>query len=197
MTLQDFNSFVLKQRITPLINRYEYFGKDGGAEQPVAFVEQKRFKIKEEITAWTTGDKGDVIFTMKAEKVMDVHGKYLVTDAQGQLVGYLRKVFAKSLLRSTWEVYGADDSLLLTVQETSQAGALIRRFGGLIPFVGGLVEFWPFNFQFLAAGQQVGNYNRIMGIRDNYDITLEPAAAQVDRRLVLALGIALDALQDR
>jgi uncharacterized protein YxjI len=197
MTFQDFNSFVLKQRITPLINRYEYYAKDGGVEQPIAFVEQKRFKIKEEITAWTSSDKGEVVFTMKAEKVMDVHGKYLVTDAQGQLVGYLRKVFGKSLLRSTWEVYGADDSLLLTVQETSQAGALIRRFGGLIPFVGGLVEFWPFNFQFMAAGQQVGNYNRIMGIRDNYDVTLEPAAAQVDRRLVLALGIALDALQDR
>jgi uncharacterized protein YxjI len=197
MTLQDYNAFVLKQRITPIVNRYEYFGKAGDAETPVAFVEQKRFKLKEEITAWTNENRGEVVFTLKAEKVMDIHGKYLVSDAAGQLVGYLRKVFGASLLRSTWEIYDASGQLLLTVQETSVFAAVMRRFGGFVPIIGGLLEFWPFNFQFLSQGQVVGFYNRIPGLRDKYDLALQDGAPAVDRRLMLALGIALDALQDR
>jgi uncharacterized protein YxjI len=197
MNLQDSTAFVLKQRLTLLINRYEYFAKDGDTEVPVAFVEQKRFKLKEEITAWSGQDRGAVVYTMKAEKVLDVRGKYLITGADGQLVGYLRKVFGQSLLRSTWEVYDAADTLLLTVQETSQLVAVVRRVGGLVPVVGDLLELLPFNFQFLRDGRVVGIYNRIMGLRDHYDLKLEPAAADIDRRLVLALGIALDALQGR
>jgi uncharacterized protein YxjI len=197
MTLQDYSTFVLKQRITPLINRYEYFGRDGETEAPLAFVEQKRFKIREEVTAWASEDKTDIVYIMKAEKLLDMHGKFLVTDGEGRLVGYLRKVFGKSLLRSTWEVYSASDELLLSAQETNQTVAIVRRIGGFIPVIGDLLQLLPFNFQFLAGGQQAGFYNRIMGLRDNYDIKLEGEGLKIDRRLILALGIALDALQDR
>jgi uncharacterized protein YxjI len=197
MTLQDYSSFVLKQRITPLINRYEYFGKEADTEVLLAFVEQKRFKIREEVTAWASEDKTDIVYIMKAEKVLDVHGKFLVTDGEGVLVGYLRKAFGKSLLRSTWEVYSAGDELLLTVQETNQTVAIVRRVGALVPVIGDLLQLLPFNFQFLHDGQPAGFYNRIFGLRDKYDVVLEGDGLKVDRRLILALGIALDALQDR
>lgn len=197
MKLQAVRSFTLKQRITPLINRYEYFAEDGGTQTLVAFVEQKRFKIREEVTAWESEARGQAVFTMKAERVLDVHGKYFVMDASGKSVGYLRKAFRRSLLRSTWEVYDNADALMLTAQETNHVVAIVRRFGQIIPILGELLVYLPFNFQFLRNGQLVGRYDRLFGLRDSYHIVLEPAAADVDRRLVLALGIALDALQDR
>jgi len=44
----------------------------------------------------------------------------------------------------------------------------------------------------------VGTYRRLFGkLRDRYDLELEPALDGVDRRLVLAFAVALDALQDR
>lgn len=199
MDLQSISQFLLKQRITPLVNRYEYFSltTEGKTDERLAFVEQKRFTFKEEITAWSGEDRTEVVFRLKAEKVLDVHGKYWVTDAAGASVGYLRKVFGRSLLRSTWEVYDAHDRLLVTVQETSQTVALVRRFGGIVPIIGEFLQLLPFHFQFLADGQVVGSYNRLFSLRDEYRLSLEPMAADVDRRLMLALGIALDALQSR
>ncbi len=197
MTLQNYSSFVLKQRITAFINRYEYYGREGETEALLAFVEQKRFNLREEITAWATPEKGAVVFTLKAEKVLDIHGKFLVTAPDGALIGYLRKVLGKSLLRSTWEVCDPADKVLLTVRETNAAVAVIRRVGGLLPIIGDILQYLPYNFEFIREGARVGYYNRQWGWRDNYDIALEPVAADVDRRLVMALGIALDALQGR
>ena len=48
------------------------------------------------------------------------------------------------------------------------------------------------------GGEQVGCYKRVLGtFRDRYVVELEPGLDDVDRRLVIAFTIALDALQDR
>jgi hypothetical protein len=198
MDLQSHSSFVLKQRITFLVNRYEFFATSAGQpDRLAAFVEQKRLTLKEQITAYTSEDKSEVLFTIQAEKVLDVHGRYFVRDGQGQLLGSLRKVFGKSLLRSTWEVANDKDEVLFTAQESSQVVALFRRFADFIPFVGIIAEFVPFHFEFRRGDVVIGSYRRVITFRDQYTMTFEPAAAGIDRRLGLALGIALDALQSR
>jgi hypothetical protein len=55
-----------------------------------------------------------------------------------------------------------------------------------------------FNFVFVREGEPVGTYRRVMGkLRDRYVMELGPGLEGVDRRLVLAFAIGLDALQDR
>jgi hypothetical protein len=48
------------------------------------------------------------------------------------------------------------------------------------------------------AESEVGTYKRILGtVRDRYVLELEPGIGDVDRRLLVAFTVALDALQDR
>src|SRR3954447_7777110 len=51
--------FVLRQRIRPVLNQYEISlpGEDGEPAQPVCFVEQARFKFKEDIRFYTDDTK--------------------------------------------------------------------------------------------------------------------------------------------
>ncbi len=198
MAIENTDRFLLEQKITPLVNRYEYFTyADGKKGERVAFVQQKRFKLREEITAWTGESQDSVLFTLKAEKVFDVHGKFIVTAGDGARVGYLKKAFGQSLLRSTWEIYAPDDRLLFKCTERNVPIALLRRFGEAIPVVGGFMEFLPFNFDFLAGDAKAGEFNRVIALKDTYDLRLEGEGLNADRRLVLALGLALDALQAR
>jgi len=45
---------------------------------------------------------------------------------------------------------------------------------------------------------QIGSYRRVLGkLRDRYVMELTPEAREIDRRLLVAFAIALDALQDR
>jgi uncharacterized protein YxjI len=56
----------------------------------------------------------------------------------------------------------------------------------------------PYNFRLLADGREVGSMNRKFQIRDRYVLDLsDDADRRIDRRLAVALAIALDALQSR
>ena len=61
-----------------------------------------------------------------------------------------------------------------------------------------LLTWLPFNFVLKRDGRQVGTYKRVLGkLRDRYVMELDEGAKGVDRRLLLAFAVALDALQDR
>jgi uncharacterized protein YxjI len=75
--------------------------------------------------------------------------------------------------------------------------ALVRRFADFGPDWLSLLTWLPFNFVLKRDSQQVGTYKRVLRkLRDRYVMELDEGA-DVDRRLLLAFAIALDALQDR
>jgi len=98
--------FVMKQRITMMVNRYEVLAAetDGSDGQVLAFAEQKRMTLKEQVTVYSGPDKSQVLFSFKARKAIDLGAGYDVLDATGQPIGYFKKDFGKSLLRSSVQV---------------------------------------------------------------------------------------------
>jgi uncharacterized protein YxjI len=198
--------FHIRQLVRPMVNRYEVstLGGDRKSEgDPVCFVEQRRFKLKEELTAFTDASRGEVVFRIKARKVWDPRGEYDVRDGEGSLLGALRKRFGRSLLRSTWEIDDPAGEPLGWAQERSAAVAIARRikgFLGLIPLVGWVFDLLPvpYHFLFHRGESEVGELRRIIGIRDRYSLDLSgDAEREIDRRVALALAIGLDALQAR
>lgn len=198
MDLQSHRHFLLQQKLTLLVNRYEYFLYDNDSKgELVAFAEQSRFAFREAVTVYKNDTKADILFTIKAEKLLDIHGRFLVKDPEGNLIGYCRKAFGASLLRSTWEICDANDKVLFIARERSQAMAIIRRVAQFIPYLSDIAPFFPFNFIFERDGAEVGTHSRVWGrLTDQYKQSLAEGI-EVDRRLLLALGLLLDALQDR
>jgi uncharacterized protein YxjI len=196
---------IIEQKITAFVNKYVVYAAqpDGQKGQLVAFAQQKRMAFKEKVTFYADTAKTQPLCTMRAEKVLDVHGRYLVEDMQGQLIGSFRKQFKKSLINSTWSIM-RDDQPVVTVRESNQILALLRRFAGLIPYIGELIDlitvFFRYHFVFTedASGQEVGGYRKITLIRDHYELSMtDQAYSQQDWRLWAAFAVALDALQSR
>ena len=117
----------------------------------------------------------------------------------GQLIGTLRKNFARSLLRSSWSVLDPAGTEVATARESSIFFAVLRRVWDLIPVVGDIPFFIPFHFDLHGPdGRLMGRYVRIAAVRDRYvlDLSGDPQR-RLDRRVALAFTVALDALQDR
>ena len=78
---------------------------------------------------------------------------------------------------------------------------MLRRVVGLVPFIGDFADWLPipYHFVFERDGQILGVHKRRFGrFRDVYDIDMSADAARsLDRRLVLAAAVGLDALQAR
>jgi uncharacterized protein YxjI len=196
--------FFLQQRIRPMINQYEVstLGPDEkSAGEPVCFVEQKRMKLKEDLRAFTDDSKTAEVFRIKAQQVWDPRARYDITDARGQHVGQLSKVFGRSLLRSTWRIHDAAGNEAGWAQERNLVVALFRRLVGFVPYIGGFADWLPipYHFTFMRGDTLLGTHSRqAFKFRDTYTIDMTPDAERtVDRRLVLAIAVGMDALQAR
>ena len=192
------DAFFIDQLIRPIANLYRIstLGSDGGPGQPVAFVRQKKLSIREDIRFFADESETDELFRMKARQVFDVRGRYDVTSPEGERIGTLEKVLGISLIRSTWRVYDASEQQVALAQEKSIHVALLLRLIDFVPYG----EFAPVVFQFtiLMDGREVGELRRPLGVRDRYTLSLSAdPERRLDRRVAVALGIALDALQSR
>ena len=195
------NSFLIQQIFKPIANEYRISVPTPGSSEegrPLLYVKQKKMKIKEDIRFRVSPDDDAHLFMIKSKSVFEFRGRHEVLDADGQVIGMLEKDFTRSLLRSHWHVRDTAGNDLLEAHEASWIVALVRRIADIGVDWLSLLAWLPFNFVLRRGDQQVGSYKRVLGkFRDRYLLELGPEVGDVDRRLVVAFAVGLDALQDR
>ena len=199
--LERADMLLVQQVFKPIANEYRIsvpapgLTKEG---EPLLFVKQKKMKIKEDIRFRLGPDDGDHLFMIKSKSVFEFRGRHEVLDADGVVIGLLEKDFGgrsyavtgmcvMRRARSCW-------------RPTSRAGSSRSSDGSGTsgPDLLSLLEWLPFNFVLRRDGEHVGTYKRVLGkMRDRYVLELTADAGAIDRRLLLAFAIGLDALQDR
>ncbi|WP_433307758.1 hypothetical protein ACQP2F_38635 [Actinoplanes sp. CA-030573] len=171
------------------VNQYEIHAvsPDGQEAGILAFAQQKRMAFKEQVTLYTDDTKQKPVLGFKARQVLDLGATYDVTDEFGSAIGLFRKNFKESLLRSTWhlEQPGYAD---MVGRETNMTVAILRRFIDSLSWL-------PYHFEFLIGDRPAFSVVKKWGLRDRYLVTIHDP--QIDRRLVTAMAVALDALQAR
>ena len=193
--------YALRQKITMMVNRYEIRAVDASGTEGavVAIAQQKRMAFKEQVTFYSDEARSQPVFSFKARQRMDLGATYDVFDASGAPIGWFRKDFAKSILRSSWHL-GTPDGLEAFGTERNKNVAIVRRVWEFVPFVGEIPLPFIFHFDFTAPdGSIVLSSERKRSLRDRYDIHLPQAGNgwQLDWRVGLAMAVALDALQSR
>jgi uncharacterized protein YxjI len=194
--------FVLRQKIKLVINQYEFsLPNGGGPGEPICFVEQKRFKFKEDIRFYLDEAKTTELLRIKARQRFDPRATYDITDEMGAKIGEITKVFGASLLRSTFRINDAAGEELFISTEKNLWVALVRRAVGFIPYVDSVANWLPipYHFVFKRGEELLGENTRQIGkLRDVYTIDMsQDRERTIDRRLVLALAVGQDALQAR
>jgi uncharacterized protein YxjI len=195
--LAKIDRFTVTQKITLMVNRYEIrtAQPDGSPGELIAVAQQKRMAFKEEVTFYADEKRTQPVFSFKARQRLDLGATYDVTDAQGQPIGWFRKDFGKSLLRSTWHL-GTNQGVELVGQERNKNVALARRAWEFIPIVNDLPSPFLFHFDFTDPnGRVLLTSMRKRSLRDRYNV--EVPGAELDGRVAAAMAVALDALQSR
>jgi uncharacterized protein YxjI len=189
--------FFVRQKITMMVNRYEIRGAapDGSEGPLLAFAQQKRMKLREEIIFYADESRSRAVFSFKARQRLDVHAEHDVFDEYGNALGYFRKDFGASLLRSTWRMAGPGYEAV--GKERRPVIAILRRVWDFIPYLGDIWVPFVFHFDFVdtATGQPALVSERKKALRDRYVIDVPDP--RVDFRVAASMAVALDALQSR
>jgi uncharacterized protein YxjI len=181
----------LRQRFTPLQNRYDLVGVDpSGAENVLGYAEQKRFSLKEKVTFWSGPDRTQVVFTIQARNVFEIAGTYDVAGADGAVLATIQKDFRSSLTQSTYTVDVGGRRLV--GKERGLVKALARRAVEVLtdwPWI------FPIHFDFTSADGLTMSIERQMRLRDVYRITISDGT--LDWRVAGALAVTVDAFMNR
>ncbi len=180
--------FYVQQKFAMTTNRYALYAAnpDGSFGQLMGLAQQKRMAFKEQVTFYTDETKSRAVFSFKARKKIDLASGYDISDEAGQQIGFFRKEFGASLLRSTFTIEGP--GYTGTGQERSQLVAIVRRFLD-IPFL-------PIHFDYVdQAGNTLLTVERQSTVRDKYTVTVPDE--RVDFRVAAAVAVAMDALMAR
>ena len=107
----------------------------------VLYVHMKAFKLKEAISVYKDSQKGRVLFTIKANKIIDFSAEYHITNEDGYRIGSVKREGMKSLLKASYNVIGKDGMQSHTIKEDAGIIRVLDSLFGSIPVLGLLAGF--------------------------------------------------------
>lgn len=142
------------------------------AEEHLATIHQKAFKLKEDIRLSSALVPGTDLLQIRARQVIDFGATYDVFLGASTTPAFSlqRKGLQSNFVRDYWKILNANGIQVGSVRETSSSLAVMRRWLGFIPLVGPIVDL-----VFAFIPQTYGIY---MG-EDNLDT---PADATITHR---------------
>ena len=182
-------SYLLKRQAIAMTGKFRVYDPSG---QLVLFSKQKMFKLREDIRVYSDESKSQEVLSIKARQIVDFSAAYDVVDAtNNEHVGTLRRKGLRSMLRDEWEVLNADGQTVGLLFEDSMGLAMLRRL-----FLG---NFLPQNYDISMGESRVADLKQRFNLF-RYELDLDftmDAANMLDRRLGLAAGILLAAVEGR
>ncbi len=82
----------------------------------VCYVRQKMFRLKEAVTVFADQAQRRPLYTIAADRVLDVSAQYHFTNTDGQVLGAVRRLGMRSLWRAHYEIL-REGQRVMTLQE--------------------------------------------------------------------------------
>ena len=101
----------------------------------IAYVKQKAFKLKEAVTVFSDATQTRPLYSIAADRVLDISATYHITDAAGTPLGAVQRRGMKSLWRAHYEIH-RDGRPMFLVREENPWVKVIDGLIGEIPIVG-------------------------------------------------------------
>lgn len=103
--------------------------------QPVAYVRQKLFKLKEAITVFSNEKQDQVLYQIKADRIIDFSALYRFTDAQGAALGGIKRRGVRSMWRAGFDVLD-NGATHFSIKEKSVMTRFLDGLFSQIPLIG-------------------------------------------------------------
>lgn len=181
----SYDSYVIRRQVLKFIGAAFHIYNQN--EELAFYVNQKGFKLKEDIRVFTDETMSQEVISIKSRNIIDISATYDVIDSSiNEKVGSLRRKGLKSILKDEWVVLDAYDNEIGNIKEDNIGLALLRRFIGIIPqsFVGKV------------------NDNKAFTLKQNFNpfvlkINLDFLNNSLDKRLGIAASILISSIEGR
>lgn len=102
----------------------------------IGYVKQKLLKLKEDINVFADENQTQILFNIKADRVIDFSAQYNFTDSRGNFLGSIKRQGMRSLWRSHYLISDSQNRQVLEIREENAWVKVIDALVGEIPIVG-------------------------------------------------------------
>jgi uncharacterized protein YxjI len=113
----------------------QIYVRDAGGNL-VGYVKQKLLKLKEDINVYADENQTRLLFNIKSDRVIDFSAQYNFTDSRGVFVGSIKRQGMRSLWRSHYQIFDANNQQVLEINEENAWVKVVDALIGEIPVVG-------------------------------------------------------------
>jgi hypothetical protein len=119
-------------------------------ENLMGYVKQKLFKLKEDINVFADEAQTQLLFNIKADRVLDFSAKYNFTDARGAFLGSIKRKGMRSIFKASYEIYDAQDLQVMKINEENGWIKVVDSLIGEVPVVGMFTGYF-FNPSYIVS----------------------------------------------
>ncbi|MBK7633491.1 MAG: hypothetical protein WAT22_15970 [Saprospiraceae bacterium] len=113
----------------------QFYVRDSSGRN-VAYVKQKLFKLKEDISVFEDESQQNIIFKIKANQWIDWSASYIMYDKENRVMGRVGRKGARSLWKATYEVFDDADHKEFIIEEENAFVKIMDGVFSEVPILG-------------------------------------------------------------
>ena len=126
----------------------------------VAYVKQKLFKLKEDIRVFSDESQQQLMYLIKADRIIDFSARYNFSAADGRPIGSIKRQGMRSLWRAHYEISDANGNIEMEVREENGFVKVADALVGEIPIIGMFTGYF-FNPSYIVTHSTAGQVARL------------------------------------
>lgn len=111
------------------------FKAEDARQKTVAYVKQKMFKFKEDVSVFENESKTKVLYKIKADKWIDFSTCYAFTNSEGKEIGKVGRKGWASLWKAHYEIFDQHQQIKFTIREENAWVKVLDGIVGQIPII--------------------------------------------------------------
>lgn len=113
----------------------QIYVRDAGGNL-LGYVKQKMFKLKEDINIFADEQQTQLLFNIKADRMIDWSANYSFTDSRGNFLGSIKRQGMRSIWKANYDVFDSSNNQVYKIQEESGWVKVGDALFGELPIIG-------------------------------------------------------------
>ena len=116
----------------------------------LGYVKQKMFKLKEDINIFADEQQTQMLFNIKADRMIDWSANYSFTDNRGNFLGSIKRQGMRSIWKASYDIFDSSGNQVYKIGEENGWVKVADALFGELPLVG-ILSGYVFNPSYVVS----------------------------------------------
>ncbi|MCW5873518.1 MAG: hypothetical protein KIS88_02605 [Anaerolineales bacterium] len=165
----------------------------------LAYLKQKLLKLREDIDIYADSQQTQLLYNIKADRIIDFSARYTFTDGSGKVLGYIKRQGMRSLWKANYHIFDAAENHVMSINEENGWVKVWDSLFGEIPVIGVLSGylFHPAYLVTDASGAQLARLEKQPAFFEGKFQLDKAAALKASDEVLVLLSVLMMTLLER